>query len=127
MKAKATGEDLYTIPFPRGQKLSKIRTHESLHGSGEIHFILEEEGGFRIKAVPVYGNDDQPAAIRAFLKIKCPLCVCIRKGRSFEKHKLERAVSRIVDYLPVRVDAKEVIESLNKRGYYRLVLKPADS
>jgi hypothetical protein len=117
VKTTARSDDMYSIYYPRTQRDANFHFHESIHDSGEIHLVMNE----RNVGTPAYGRKDNPAAMRLYLRVKQPLCLCIRMGKSLGEDQLRQIVFRIAEHLPIKVDGEEATQELLKRGFYRLV------
>ena len=117
VKTTAGSDDMYSIYYPKTQRDSNFYFHESIHESGEIHWVMDG----RNVGTPAYGRKDNPAAMRLYLRVKQPLCLCVRMGKSLGEDQLRQIVFRIVEHLPIKVDGEEATQELLKRGFYRLV------
>ena len=113
-KTTAGGRDIYVIvrPFP---------FHESFHGSRKFHWTWDLKGKH---VVPVYGEEDFPAAFKLWFKFRSPLCLCFRRGRFLAKKEVASLVSCLARYLPIKIDLEEASHTLWERGCYRLVENP---
>lgn len=113
-KTTANARDIYVI-------VRKVRFHESFHESGEFHWMWELKGEH---VVPLYREQDFPAAFKLWFKFRSPVCFCFRRGQSLGKEEITSLVSCLARYLPTEINLEETSHMLWKRGFYRLGESP---
>ena len=111
-----TKGDVYIVPYPITETGFKD-LHLSHHSSGEFHWT---DDGKHVQ--PVYGEKDFPAALKLWLKFKCPPCFCFRKGKSLSDTEIDNILQRITEYFPFTLDKNEAYQNLLDANFYRLLL-----
>ena len=114
--------DVYIIPLHRvylaESEKGRRDFHISYHKSREFHWT---HGGTHI--VPVCGEDDAPAAMRLWLKLKQPPCFCFRKGRNLNDEEIVTLIQHLAQNLPFNFNVEEASQNLKNAKFYRMVVR----
>ena len=90
--------------------------HLSYHSSGEFHWAKD---GTHIQ--PLFGEADFRKALKLWLKLKSPPCLCFRKGKGLREEEILALIQHLARYLPLTIDVGEVAQNLKGTNFYRLV------
>lgn len=108
-----TKGDVYVIPYT---EYGLRDFHLSYHESGKFHWGYE---GTHIE--PLCGKTDFAAAFGMMLKLRCPPCFCLRKGKMLSDGEIVRLVQRLTQNFPFPFDIEEACRQLQNAKFYRLV------
>jgi len=115
LRARITKKgDIYVIPF---SEYGIGDFHLSHHESGEFHW-----GHDRTHDKPAYGEGDFAAAFGLWLKVRSPLCFCLRKGKNLNNEDIAILVQRLAQNFPFAFDIETASRDLERSNFYRLVL-----
>jgi hypothetical protein len=110
-----TKGDVYVIPYT---EYGLGDFHISHHKSGEFHWGYQ---GNHIQ--PICGEDDAPAAMRLWLKLKQPPCFCFRKGRNLNDEEIVTLIQRLAQNLPFTFNVEKASHNLKNTKFYRMVVR----